>query len=176
MFFKHLNHLYLWLLLFPGQKECDNAVRAIQSTRSLLENPNESINDMSYFECLETVMDKSKNLGDGMTGIANNAKKSEHEPFGEAVKDVANAITGLVESAAQAAFLVGVSEPSSAAGRSGLVDQAAFARASQVCCLPILIISLAKVPSLAWGYWLALLTCYQCPKINFLPFKKIEKK
>lgn len=115
----------------PGQKECDNAVRAIQSTRSLLENPNESINDMSYFECLEMVMEKSKNLGDGMTGIANNAKKSEHEPFGEAVKDVANAITGLVESAAQAAYLVGVSEPSSAAGRAGLVDQAAFARASQ---------------------------------------------
>ena len=119
-------------LAHAGQKECDNAVRAIQSTRSLLENPNESINDMSYFECLEMVMEKSKNLGDGMTGIANNAKKSEHEPFGEAVKDVADAITGLVESAAQAAYLVGVSEPSSAAGRAGLVDQAAFARASQV--------------------------------------------
>lgn len=115
----------------PGQKECDNAVRAIQSTRSLLEKPNEPVNDMSYFECLETVMEKSKSLGDGMTGIANNAKKSEHEPFGEAVKDVSNAITGLVEAAAQAAYLVGVSDPSSVAGRSGLVDQAAFARASQ---------------------------------------------
>ena len=115
----------------PGQKECDNAVRAIQSTRSLLEKPTEPINDMSYFECLETVMEKSKSLGDGMTGIANNAKKSEHEPFGEAVKDVANAITGLVEAAAQAAYLVGVSEPSSVAGRPGLVDQASFARASQ---------------------------------------------
>jgi talin len=76
-------------------------------------------------------MEKSKSLGDGMTGIANNAKKSEHEPFGEAVKDVANAITGLVEAAAQAAYLVGVSEPSSVAGRPGLVDQASFARASQ---------------------------------------------
>jgi talin len=116
----------------PGQKECDNAVRAIQSTRSLLEKPNEPVNDMSYFECLDTVMEKSKSLGDGMTGIANNAKKSEHEPFGEAVKDVSNAITGLVEAAAQAAYLVGVSDPSSVAGRSGLVDQAAFARASQV--------------------------------------------
>jgi len=115
----------------PGQKECDNAVRAIQGTRNILENPNEPINDMSYFECLETVMEKSKRLGDGMTGIANNAKKSEHEPFGEAVKDVADAITGLVEAAAQAAYLVGVSEPTSVAGRPGLVDQAAFARASQ---------------------------------------------
>ena len=128
----------------PGQKECDNAVRAIQGTRSLLEKPNEPVSDMSYFECLETVMERSKSLGDGMTGIANNAKKSEHEPFGEAVKDVANAITGLVEAAAQAAYLVGISEPSSVAGRVGVVDQAAFARASQVindlCGLVVVIV------------------------------------
>ena len=116
----------------PGQRECDNAIRAIQSTRSALHNPSEPINDMTYFDCLDAVMDKSKSLGDGMTGIANNAKKSEHEPFGEAVKDVADAITGLVESAAQAAYLVGASEPTSQAGRPGLVDQAAFARASEV--------------------------------------------
>jgi talin len=61
--------------------------------------PNEPVNDMSYFECLDTIMEKCKSLGDGMTSIANNAKKSEHEPFGEAVKDVSNAITGLVEAA-----------------------------------------------------------------------------
>jgi talin len=69
--------------------------------------------------------------GDGMTGIANHAKKSEHEEFGEAVKGVSNSICGLVEAAAQAAYLVGVSEPSSVAGRPGLVDQAQFARAAQ---------------------------------------------
>lgn len=130
----------------PGQKECDSAVRAIQSTRSLLEKPNEPVNDMSYFECLDTVMEKSKSLGDGMTGIANNAKKSEHEPFGESVKDVANAITGLVEAAAQAAYLVGVSDPSSVAGRPGLVDQAAFARASQVELTGQVLLSLVHSP------------------------------
>lgn len=31
-------------------------------------------------------MEKSKSLGDCMTGIANHAKKSEHEEFGEAVR------------------------------------------------------------------------------------------
>lgn len=65
-----------------------------------------------------------------MTGIANHAKKSEHEQFGEAVRGVSSSICGLVEAAAQAAYLVGVSEPSSVAGRHGLVDQAQFARAS----------------------------------------------
>ncbi|XP_068221988.1 talin-2 isoform X2 [Palaemon carinicauda] len=113
----------------PGQKECDNAVRAIQSMRPLLDHPSEQVTDMSYFECLDTVMDRSKSLGDAMTGIANHAKKLEHDRFGYAVKDVSNAICGLVESAAQAAYLVGVSDPTSVAGRPGLVDQSQFARA-----------------------------------------------
>lgn len=42
---------------------------------------------------------------------------------------VSSAICGLVEAAGQAAYLVAISDPSSVAGRPGLLDQAAFARA-----------------------------------------------
>lgn len=70
-------------------------------------------------------------LGDGINGIANHAKKNEHEQFGEAVHDVSDAICGLIESSAQAAYLVAISDPSSVAGRAGLVDLGHFARASQ---------------------------------------------
>lgn len=115
----------------PGQKECDNAVRAIQSMKPLLDHPSDPVTDASYFECLDTVMDRSKSLGDAMTGIANHAKKLEHDKFGSAVKEVSEAICGLVESAAQAAYLVGISDPTSVAGRPGLVDQSQFARAYQ---------------------------------------------
>ncbi|XP_046398722.1 talin-1 isoform X1 [Ischnura elegans] len=115
----------------PGQKECDNAIRRIQSMRPLLDAPTEPLSEATYFECLDAVMEKSKSLGDGMTGIANRAKRSEHEAFGEAVRGVSDAICGLVEAAAQAAYLVGVSDPSSVAGRTGLVDGAQFARAAQ---------------------------------------------
>ncbi|XP_050464663.1 talin-1 isoform X1 [Cataglyphis hispanica] len=115
----------------PGQNECDNAIRNIQSMRSLLDNPSEPISDASYFECLETVMEKSKSLGDGMTGIANYAKKSEHENFSVAVRGVSSSICGLIEAAAQAAYLAGVSDPTSVAGKPGLVDQAQFLRAAQ---------------------------------------------
>ncbi|EEB19421.1 Talin-2, putative [Pediculus humanus corporis] len=115
----------------PGQKECDNAIRNIQSMRPLLDNTNEPVNDCTYFECLDTVMAKSKSLGDGMTGIANHAKKSEYEQFGEAVKGVSSSICGLIEAAAQSAYLIGVSDPSSTAARPGLLDQAQLARASQ---------------------------------------------
>ncbi|XP_048515080.1 talin-1 isoform X2 [Athalia rosae] len=115
----------------PGQNECDNAIRNIQSMRPLLDNPSDPISDVSYFECLDTVMEKSKSLGDGMTGIANHAKKSEHEQFSVAVRGVSSSICGLVEAAAQAAYLAGVSDPTSVAGKPGLVDQAQFFRAAQ---------------------------------------------
>ncbi|OXU28323.1 hypothetical protein TSAR_002155 [Trichomalopsis sarcophagae] len=115
----------------PGQKECDNSIRNIQSMLPLLDNPTEPISDASYFDCLETVMEKSKKLGDGMTGIANYAKKSEYEQFSEAIKGVSSSICGLIEAAAQAAYLAGVSDPTSVAGKPGLVDQAYFLRAAQ---------------------------------------------
>merc|ERR1719210_2742521 len=76
-------------------------------------------------------MEKSKALGDGMTGIANHAKKSEHEEFGSAVQNSSPAIVGLIEAASQATYLVGVSDPTSIAGKRGLVDQSNFMRASQ---------------------------------------------
>ncbi|KAK9743863.1 FERM central domain [Popillia japonica] len=115
----------------PGQTECDNAIRNIQAMKPLLDNPVEPINDFTYFECWESVKEKSKNLGDGMTGITNSAKQSNHEKFCEDVRLVSTSICGFIEAAAQAAYLVGVSDPSSTAGRPGLVDQAQFARASQ---------------------------------------------
>lgn len=115
----------------PGQKECDSAIRSIEALRPLLEYPQEALTDQGYFDCLETVMDKSRTLGDGMTGIANNAKHSQYVEFGHAINSVSESIRGLIESAAQSAYLVGVSSPSSAAGRPGLVDSSAFARASQ---------------------------------------------
>jgi len=115
----------------PGQKECDNAIRNIQAMKPLLDCPSEPISDASYFDCLDTVMEKSKSLGDGMTGIANHAKRCQHEQFGDSVRSVSDSICGLVEAAAQAAYLLAVSEPSSVAARPGLVDQAQFARAYQ---------------------------------------------
>lgn len=70
----------------PGQRECDNALRelevcvygnkthycvfyyvkklkclcGLQAVRGLLDNPNEPVNDLSYFDCIESVMENSK--------------------------------------------------------------------------------------------------------------------
>lgn len=115
----------------PGQIDCDNSIRNIESMLPLLDNSSEPISDASYFECLETVMGKSKSLGDGMTGIANFAKKSEYEQFSSAVREVSTSICGLIEAAAQAAYLAGVGDPTSIAGKPGLIDQSYFFRAAQ---------------------------------------------
>ncbi|XP_025831317.1 talin-2 isoform X1 [Agrilus planipennis] len=115
----------------PGQTECDNAVRNIEAMKPLLDNPSEPINDYSFYECLDVIMEKSKMLGEGMTGITNGAKQSNQEKFIENICNVSSAVCGVIDAAAQAAYLVGVSDPSSAVGRPGLVDQAHFARAAQ---------------------------------------------
>ncbi|XP_055913869.1 talin-2 [Eupeodes corollae] len=107
----------------PGQKECDNAMRNIESLRVLLEYPHEAITDQGYFECVETATGKSRNLGYAISEMINNAKQSKHVEFGQSVNNVSESIHGLIESSAQAAYLIGVSHPSSVAGRPGIIDQ-----------------------------------------------------
>ncbi|XP_053145754.1 talin-1 isoform X2 [Hemicordylus capensis] len=115
----------------PGQKECDNALRELETVRELLENPTQAVNDMSYFNCLDSVMENSKVLGEAMAGISQNAKNSKLPEFGESISTASKALCGFTEAAAQAAYLVGVSDPNSQAGQQGLVDPTQFARANQ---------------------------------------------
>ncbi|XP_030048629.1 talin-1 isoform X1 [Microcaecilia unicolor] len=115
----------------PGQKECDNALRELETVREMLENPTEAVNDLSYFDCLDSVMENSKVLGESMAGISQNAKNSNLPEFGDSVSAASKALCGLTEAAAQAAYLVGVSDPASHAGQQGLVDPTQFARANQ---------------------------------------------
>uniref|UniRef100_A0A673IKW0 Talin-2 n=1 Tax=Sinocyclocheilus rhinocerous TaxID=307959 RepID=A0A673IKW0_9TELE len=40
----------------PGQKECDNALRELEAVRGMLDNPNEPVSDLSYFDCIEMML------------------------------------------------------------------------------------------------------------------------
>ncbi|CAG5867082.1 unnamed protein product [Menidia menidia] len=115
----------------PGQKECDNALRELESVRGMLENPTEAISDQSFFESIDSVMENSKVLGESMAGISHHAKNSNLPEFGDSVSAASKALCGLTEAAAQGAYLVGVSDPNSSAGQKGLVDPTQFARANQ---------------------------------------------
>ncbi|XP_028999549.1 talin-2a [Betta splendens] len=115
----------------PGQKECDNALRELEAVRGMLDNPNEPISDLSYFDCIESVMENSKVLGESMAGISQNCKTADVCAFGDCVGSASKALCGLTEAAGQASYLVGVSDPNSQAGHQGLVDPIQFAKANQ---------------------------------------------
>ncbi|KAM7414584.1 hypothetical protein PAMA_019411 [Pampus argenteus] len=114
-----------------GQKECDNALRELEAVRGLLHNPNEPVNELSYFDCIESVMENSKVLGESMAGISQHCKTGDVIAFGESVGVASKALCGLTEAAGQASYLVGVSDPNSQSGHEGLVDPIQFARANQ---------------------------------------------
>ncbi|UYV77351.1 TLN1 [Cordylochernes scorpioides] len=104
----------------PGQKECDNAIRKIQwqadlapkemaasdmrnrrhSMRPLLDNLSEPVRDASYFECLDSVLEQSKVLGEAMASIVSSHVKPE--PLAHGVKTMASAICELIEAGVQA--------------------------------------------------------------------------
>uniref|UniRef100_A0A673IKV4 Talin-2 n=1 Tax=Sinocyclocheilus rhinocerous TaxID=307959 RepID=A0A673IKV4_9TELE len=115
----------------PGQKECDNALRELEAVRGMLDNPNEPVSDLSYFDCIESVMENSKVLGESMAGISQHCKMGNVPAFGDCVGVASKALCGLTEAAGQASYLVGVSDPNSQSGHQGLVDPIQFARANQ---------------------------------------------
>uniref|UniRef100_A0AAQ4R163 Talin 2a n=1 Tax=Gasterosteus aculeatus aculeatus TaxID=481459 RepID=A0AAQ4R163_GASAC len=115
----------------PGQNECDNALRELEAVRGMLDNPNEPVSDLSYFECIESVMENSKVLGESLAGISQNCKTGDVPSFGDCVGSASKALCGLTEAAGQASYLVGVSDPNSQAGHQGLVDPIQFAKANQ---------------------------------------------
>ncbi|XP_076880001.1 talin-2-like isoform X4 [Brachyhypopomus gauderio] len=115
----------------PGQQECDNALRELQAVKKLLDHPNEPLSESSYFDCVENVMENSKVLGESIAGISQNCKGGDVVGFGECVGLASKALCGLTEGAAQAAYLVAVSDPNSQSGQQGLVDTIQFARANQ---------------------------------------------
>ena len=104
---------------------------SFQAVAPVLDNPAEPVSDLSYFDCLDLVMEKSQVVGEAGAKITSTAKKQNYDEFGEAVDTTAKAVCQLTMSAAQAAYLVGIADPSSIAATPGLVDQTQFARASQ---------------------------------------------
>ncbi|XP_048001972.1 talin-1 isoform X2 [Leguminivora glycinivorella] len=114
----------------PGQKECAAAIRSIEGSRVLLDAPSQPVSELSYFANVDACVAHSKALSEGMSSMATSVKRSEHTQFCRAVRNVADAVLGLVDCTAQAAYWVAVSDSTSVAGRPGLVDQAQFARAA----------------------------------------------
>uniref|UniRef100_A0A8C2KR57 Talin 2 n=1 Tax=Cyprinus carpio TaxID=7962 RepID=A0A8C2KR57_CYPCA len=115
-----------------GQRQEKQAfIKRETAVRGMLDNPNEPVSDLSYFDCIESVMENSKVLGESMAGISQHCKTGSVPAFGDCVGVASKALCGLTEAAGQASYLVGVSDPNSQSGHQGLVDPIQFARANQ---------------------------------------------
>ncbi|XP_063717450.1 talin-1-like isoform X4 [Symsagittifera roscoffensis] len=107
----------------PGLKHCDSAIRNIELVSKMLQNPNRPINNRSYFENFENVMEQSRALGTNMSQLTFDAKGGDLDQFGESVDGTCQSICQLMEGAAQIAYLVGASDERSRPGKKALVDQ-----------------------------------------------------
>uniref|UniRef100_A0A671P2V7 Talin-2-like n=1 Tax=Sinocyclocheilus anshuiensis TaxID=1608454 RepID=A0A671P2V7_9TELE len=111
----------------PGQRECDNALRELEAVRGLLDNPNEPANDLSYFDCIESVMENSKTLAESALQMLYAAKEGggnpkaahTHDAIAEAAQLMREAVDDLLLTLNEAASEVGIV--------SGMVDSIADA-------------------------------------------------
>uniref|UniRef100_A0A8C8JF89 Talin-2 n=1 Tax=Oncorhynchus tshawytscha TaxID=74940 RepID=A0A8C8JF89_ONCTS len=93
----------------PGQKECDNALRELEAVRGLLDNPSEPVSELSYFDCIESVMENSKVLGESMAGISQHCKTGDvpaahtHDAIAEAVQLMKEAVDDIMVTLNEAA-------------------------------------------------------------------------
>ena len=100
-----------------------------------LDNPNHAISALSYFDCIDVVVEKSLVLGDSGNQIKTASRNGDFDQFGVAVESTATAVCQLTEATVQAAYLVGVADAGSEAGIQGLVDQGQFVQAQQAITL-----------------------------------------
>ncbi|KAL6731024.1 hypothetical protein Aduo_001938 [Ancylostoma duodenale] len=121
----------------PWQRECDAALRQIQGIRHLTEHANVPVNTNSYFGCLDMITEQSRHLGESMTGIARNAKAVDTRALCTSVRQSADAVCSLAESASQAAYLIGIAHPKSVRGETAIIDASRVRRSGmlvrQVC-------------------------------------------
>lgn len=98
----------------------------------MLDNFNEFVSDFFYFDCIESVMENFKVLGELMVGILQNVKIGDFFVFGECVGIVFKVFCGLIEVVVQVVYLVGIFDLNSQVGYQGLVDFIQFVRVNQV--------------------------------------------
>jgi talin len=116
----------------PWARECDNALRQIQSMRPLLDQASLPINRHTFYESLDSVTDRARLLGEGMTGIAKHARSEDIRSLCESVRTAASAVCGLAEDAAQSAYLIGVGERESQPGHRAIIEVEEVTRSLRV--------------------------------------------
>ncbi|KAL5257851.1 hypothetical protein ACHWQZ_G012707 [Mnemiopsis leidyi] len=106
----------------PGQKECDNAIRNLETLNNSLQDPSVPVSNENFFDCIEAVVHNQRILEDNLKQLPTLAKANDRKQFASSIDEINDALTALSHAAAQTAYLVGVSDPNSTAATPGIVD------------------------------------------------------
>lgn len=142
----YLNHVDNNNTIPPGLRECESALRAIETTRTILnaniqqgadgqtvvnEPPTLTNTLQSYYDCLDFIIDQSRLLGESITGLANSCKSPSHSESTKPIRETSNALCELVETAMHSAYIIGSSDAESQSGQPPLLDTAHFLACAQ---------------------------------------------
>jgi talin len=90
------------------------------------------VNDLNYYECLDQIFQQSKVLAESITGLKMSTEQTNSNNFVKCVKDVSQAICGLVQASVQSSYLIGVSDSGSRRGKKAILDTTQFINSSKI--------------------------------------------
>ncbi|CAH8450100.1 unnamed protein product [Schistosoma turkestanicum] len=94
----------------PDQRECEAAIRRLDSLRPLLLNPNRPLNQHSYYDCVDTVAKSLEPLAESLRSMSTSARDQNPNEFSSAVRQCSDSVCQLVEETAQTAYLIGLAD------------------------------------------------------------------
>lgn len=111
----------------PGHSECNQATQILNEASAKIETVNDN-NDsnLSYPESLSIVTGKSKTVTSSITGLTAASRGGNIKRIGQVVVELAQAIKDITDGNIQAAYLIGISDPSSVAATSRVINQSQF--------------------------------------------------
>jgi len=111
----------------PGHSECNQATQILNEASAKIETVNDN-NDsnLSYPESLSLVTNKSKTVTSSITGLTAASRGGNIKRIGQVVVELAEAIKEITNGNIQAAYLIGIADPSSVAATSRVINQNQF--------------------------------------------------
>ncbi|ORX59304.1 hypothetical protein BCR36DRAFT_408797 [Piromyces finnis] len=111
----------------PGHSECNQASQILNEASAKIETVNDN-NDcnLSYPESMSLVTNKSKTVTSSITNLTAASRGGNIKKIGQVVVELAEAIKEITDGNIQAAYLIGIADPSSVAATSRVINQNQF--------------------------------------------------
>ncbi|KAJ3091552.1 Talin-1, partial [Quaeritorhiza haematococci] len=115
----------------PGLAECARATQTLSIASSKLDTGTNEVgaNQDNYAECVGKMAESSKALFSCVGAVPTLARGTDLGRVAGKVLDAANIVAGIADVSTRAAYLIGISDPSSVAATPGSVDRTAFVQA-----------------------------------------------